>query len=680
MSIIYLSAASTNTDPGMTLVGGATIKACIDDAIGAPDDAVSYARGLGAAQTYWINPDIMPASVSIASVVLVTRMREAGGGANANFTPKIRIAGVAYNGVVYGNTAVTSWITQNDTWLTDPSTGLPWTTAGVNAITYGGTTAQVGDVMDISQQYLQVDFVPSSVRLGAARDNGSRLMRLFRRAVGTVELRAPLRFADAELLDDLAVTHFAMPTTHDYGAGSKVWQRAILRKLSEEVDLGSMTVKMSCLVLRDFLCLFWDTMVSEQPPGFSDGVARVDCGAGRLFTRASKAWIENAATALQGTKQVVEVTTNQEKNTTDGELFEGASTNSQIQASFANALTGWTSAGTGSNGSAIAADTTDLLYDSATSGNSIKFTAGNPIHVADLQITGTATAAIAANSIVALSIDHKDDSGAALSVAIQRGVDAKYFKNSDGTWQVAKTWNTITASTTSARWAANQIDVGAGATTLTVIVGIPTATGVAGQINHLYHVQLEVYRYPTSRIVTGAATVARVADLLTIENFHGKKVFINDRGYCSLTFTPEWNNTDLTGTPYLFIAYYDAGNLYRLFYNSATAAFVFRVRVGAVNVSASFAQVVTRGTPYELACRWVGADGEEDLAPYTISVFVNGVKGTDAVLAGIPISLPSAPLLYIGSDNTGANSADGWIRHFVIGQSVFSDEELADLP
>jgi len=89
---------------------------------------------------------------------------------------------------------------------------------------------------------------------------------------------------------------------------------------------------------------------------------------------------------------------------------------------------------------------------------------------------------------------------------------------------------------------------------------------------------------------------------------------------------------------------------------------------------------IQRGTTYDIGCRWTGADGEEDLAPYSISIFVNGVKGTDGLAPGIPTSLPAAPYFYIGSDQAGANNADGWFKHFVIGQSVFSDEEIADLP
>jgi hypothetical protein len=683
MSVIYLRPISTNTDPGGLFLktGGATVHDCIDDLVGAPDEATTMVSHTTIA--YWVVPETMPTALSIASVALITRVRERGGGVNSSFTPTIRIAGINYAGAVYGPTADNSWVYRTDTWLLDPSTGLAWTTTGVRAVLMGGTGVIVADEMDVTQQYLSVDFVPASVRIGAARDNGSRFTRLFRRPVALLDLKMPLRFGDAELLDDVTLTHFAYPTPDDLGAGSKPWQRVVLRKLSEELDLATLTMRSRFLVVRDYLALFWDTMIAEQPPAFSDGIARLDPGAGRTFTRASSAWIENAATAAQGTKQVVEVATNAEKQTTSGLLIENGRTNQQIQSSFKNALTGWTSAGTGSNGSAIAADTTDLLFEAVTSGNSVKFTAGTPIHVADLQVTGTATAAFNANSTVTVSIDHKDDSGAALSVAIQRGIDANYWRESDSTWQVAKTWNTMTASTTPARWASKNILPGVGATTLTAIIGIPTATGVAGQINHLYHVQIEGGstgatrgKFPTSRILTAAAAVARADDLLTVENFHGRRIFLPEHGYVYCEFMPEWASADAAAGPAVWAMYYSATLAFLLGY--VNPDFVFRF-IGAATVSATKTTTVVRDTVYKLGCRWTGPDAEEDLPAYTLSIFVNGVKGTDVVYAPAS-SFPSSPLLYIGTFQAGTNICDGWIRNFVIGQAVLSDEEMANLP
>jgi hypothetical protein len=300
--------------------------------------------------------------------------------------------------------------------------------------------------------------------------------------------------------------------------------------------------------------------------------------------------------------------------------------------------------------------------------------------VADRQITGTASAAIAASSIVSVSVDHKDDSGSPLYFAVQRGVDSKYVKTDGVNWQAGKVWHAMTTSLTPARYAFVQIDVGTSSTTLTVLVGVPTASGVAGQINHLYHVQVEVYPYPTSRIVTAAAAVTRAADSLTIENFHGKRVWMNERGYAHLVFIPEWNSADVTGVSrFLWSAFYDANNSFKLFYSGGTS-FKVRTRIAGVVVDTAVTQAVVRGGTYEIGFRWTGADGEEDLTPYTLSIFCNGVKGTDAVYAGPMPTMTSAPFLTIGSAEGAVNHCDGWIRHFVVGQAVFSDEEIADLP
>ena len=59
---------------------------------------------------------------------------------------------------------------------------------------------------------------------------------------------------------------------------------------------------------------------------------------------------------------------------------------------------------------------------------------------ADFTFAGTATAALAANSIVPVSIFRKDLSGVGLYFKLQRGFDAKYWRASDDTWQVGLTW------------------------------------------------------------------------------------------------------------------------------------------------------------------------------------------------------------------------------------------------
>jgi hypothetical protein len=74
-----------------------------------------------------------------------------------------------------------------------------------------------------------------------------------------------------------------------------------------------------------------------------------------------------------------------------GEYLEAARVNAIARSSFASGTTGLTFAGTGVNGSAIAVDTTDLLFEQITTVNSLRFTAGSP-HGAELRASFPATA------------------------------------------------------------------------------------------------------------------------------------------------------------------------------------------------------------------------------------------------------------------------------------------------
>jgi len=668
-----------------TAVGAVSKVDCIDELFGQHNDFTDFIQTVVASQTIRFSLSAMAAAISINSVTIrVWAQGAAGSVSGQGLQPYLRVSGGDYPGALH--ILSNSWTEVTDDYPTNPATSAQWLPSDLPNLVVGigndGTIAADSPVR-VTSVLIEVDYVPAPVLQSQAREAGSRRLRLLRRPIGTVRLRLPYRYADLEIGDVYPVEHFSLPTPRDAGAGPKRWQRWVLQVLSIEENLDEMNVTVMGLVTRDFYCTFWDTMISEESPALSQGIARLDAGAGRVFTRASKAWGGNAAAAAQGITQIVEVLDDTELLATSGEQIEAAATNHLIQSSFKNGTTGWTTSGTGSNGSAIATDTATLLFDSAVSGNSIKFTSGSPIHVADLYLQSTTTASIGASTVVTGSFDHLDDSGAALSYAIQRGVDSKWWRDSDQTWQVALTWNAMTVATSAVdRHRTKAIDVGAGATTLTLRVGVPTASGVAGQINHLYHAQIETGPYATGRILTTTATYTRAAAVLKVENVHGRRTLNNPQFSGHVQFLSEWSTSDLAAgaTRWLFDIQYDADNKYRVFYNQTTGAFIFRARIAAVNYDASKVTTVTRGTVYDIGWRAVGPEGEESLAPYTISVFVNGVKGTDANPGATPRGIPADSYIYWGSDGNGVNQCDGWLRHALLKAEALSDYEIADLP
>jgi hypothetical protein len=93
---------------------------------------------------------------------------------------------------------------------------------------------------------------------------------------------------------------------------------------------------------------------------------------------------------------------------------------------------------------------------------------------------------------------------------------------------------------------------------------------------------------------------------------------------------------------------------------------------------ASGDDIPVRGVKVKLAVRWVATDGELELQAYTHQIFVNGVKGTDVVVSGVPAINPTATI-YVGS-----NGDDSWgdarIRELDFSPLVLLDEELARRP
>src|SRR5260221_2912302 len=337
-----------------------------------------------------------------------------------------------------------------------------------------------------------------------------------------------------------------------------------------------------------------------------------------------------------------------DKHDIEGDLFESSSQNEIIQSAFKNGtFTGWTTSGTGSNGSAIAADSGDNLFATITDGSaqSVKFTAGNPVHAADMQVQGTATASQLATSIMTGSFWRKDDSGQPLWFAIQRAFDNNWWRESDQTWQAAKTWNPMTGgSSIPTRYITKQINVGANATTLTPFFGLPTAGAVAGQVNHLYHVQIEKKNYATSAIVTEATVVPRSADMLTVSNNTSARSWPEDWGTFRCKSRPWWSTSALPAGAKMTLAYvqHDANNYDWLYYDQASASFKFERKAGGVTYTATKAVTLTAFTTYNVACRWTSTFAELGLPAFTLSLFVwaggtsgAGSKGSDATAAAL---------------------------------------------
>lgn len=511
------------------------------------------------------------------------------------------------------------------------------------------------------------------------RDVLSRRLWPLRRGPGIFEVEVPLSLLDVDVLERIASEAEFGPAPSGVGWGGKKWQRRAFTIQRQEWDIGGRKVKLTLLDRRPLDVLLWDTACTDERNSAArqGGVARMMKGIGFTFSRQSNAWPVNPADPTA----VTYCSNNERAISQLGELLEEARTNECLRSSFASGTTGLTLAGTGTNGSAIAVDTADLFFDQATSANSLKFTAGSP-HAAELRATFPATASWATTP-ARVTIDHKTDNGEGLYWRLQRSGDSNYWNDGSGAWQAGSVDNACATSTSrdpANRTISKSITMDATSRTLTLSVFLQTS-GTASRVSHLYHAQIEKGTYPSSRIVTDAAAVTRVKTQLSHDVTTTLKSYDPALGAFWCQVTPDWSSTELGSTEDMYLYYMETNggaDHDALFYDASAGAWVFERKVGGSTYTASKTASVTRGTTYAIGCRWTGVEAELDLTAYTISVFVDGVKGTDATSAAPTFTSPET--LYRGSDSSFAKQANGLVREVRVFPYAPTDEEMARLP
>lgn len=508
------------------------------------------------------------------------------------------------------------------------------------------------------------------VQLGQARDVGSRRLLAFRRETASLTPQVLAQLLDAELLDEVGVSHFALPLQDQLGAGLAAWQYVPHRLMRSDFNLDAMFVQPELKDVRNQLVQFWDVGRSKRTNGVSlDGIARVDPGCTRLWTRASRAWVPNPVDGL-----VHEVQDSEEKVDDVGMLFERAATNGLTRSSFISQLTGWTV--TVAGGSSVTADASEpSIFEPGTTGYSAALNTG----AAGTAATATSpnTSSYPAATKISVSVDYREAAaGVNLKVRIRRNVDGRFWNGA--AWQVGSFDLTVTASTVNARAKWENIDVGAGATTITVQAAL--LAGGTNRIAFVKHVQVEDSPWATSRIVTDASTLTRAIDQLRVSNTTAARAWNRDRGTLLFRYRPAWTTAaPASSIFYLFDLTYDATNWFRVYYTTAggsAATLTFEIsRAGAV-AAATIAATLATGVDYRLAARWTSSLGELGLV-YKLSVYVDGVKGTDGDVSAFGLPIEADGELLIGIDVDVKYAADGNLFDIVHTQQVLTDAEIS---
>lgn len=514
---------------------------------------------------------------------------------------------------------------------------------------------------------------------GNVRDAHSRALNRVRGAMPPIEVRHPLRFIDHELLTTFGLTwNRGVNDDGTVGFGDETWRRRFLRKLASEIDLDALEEIATYQDVRPMLTTCWQTMHSllTGAGNAKDGIAATGVGTSLTVSRASSKCLDDPS------GRVITIGNNTDPLDARGWLIENAGENTLERSSYVSGMTGLVTFGVSAPGT-IAADTTDLLFDTA-SGNSIKLTADTP-HTADAGYTHPQTNTISANSTICVSIDHKDDGGEALAWRLQRDGDLLYWRESDQSWVAGLINNTLPVRAAITRDNSYPIPIGVSARKVTLSILQPSG-GTSARVNHAHHAQIDyvsggTHGWPSSRVVTDTAAVTRAADVVTIANDGDAShvIWTRERGTIEFEWIPLFDAGDVgsSATYYLLYLQYSAGHRWSAWYDKAAGELRFRVTVASTDYTAGIAITPVAGTVYRVALRWTGTEGELGLTAGTADIFIDGVKGT-AVVFGTPPTYTNAVSIYVGSSGGSAGTfANAAVRRLRFMPFCKSDAELA---
>ena len=511
-------------------------------------------------------------------------------------------------------------------------------------------------------------YVPSVSANIFPRETASRRVRWGRYPVGVVAFKARLDAADVELMEDFVVSHHALPHSSGSGVGKEDYERKLFRLIGGTINPNDLTVNVRGKDLTDYECTLQDTAVApwsvQSDTGQVEGPARLDRGCTRTYSRTGYVYLQET------NGHVVQLGANVEPIGPSGNLIEESKTNKLDNSSMTD-LTGvvpdsWTKEANAT----LAVYTDDLLFDSALTAQGIKVTRG--------ATTGHISQAVSGwDGDGCVSIDHLDGNNVGCWW-LYRNSAPNWWNNSTETWTAGQT-NQLPSVSEISRFKSATFDTSV-AYSYTLYIG--AEPGGAGANAVFFHAQLEDGWFASSRILTNDSVgepYTRSNPTLTISNDLGRRCWPADKGTLLFRFKPSWTSGAYGGGA-LNAGFFEIAHTtdyFRGYYDIDNEQWEFARYDGSTTATAVYAQSVTAGTEYHVAYRWMETGGELGLSNYTASIFVQGVKGTDALGSAV-VDEDADVDLTIG-DYTAANGtrADGYIYDIEIKKRALSDTEIA---
>jgi hypothetical protein len=531
---------------------------------------------------------------------------------------------------------------------------------------------------------IRIEGIPSDP--GVGREIGTALLRIARRPIRHTVMDLGPVLLDSELMDDLSLSHYGHPLTSILGdldldgfwrPGSEPWQRVLVQLTSIELRLMELVAEVHLRDRRWELTTFYDSGESQRTSAnIEDGVAILTWGGDRLYSRPSRAWLEDPGSGL-----VVLFVPNQRPIGRQGYSPESFSAQLLKRSSAVSGTTDLTKTGAGT---VIALAAADPLFDDSVTDQALLFTAGFPHSSANV-LEWPVSDSPPSDAILRFSIDHRDDPTATLQWQLERS-SGSHWNDTTESFQLGSFWNDLPIRTTRHRdKSAFKIPL-VGGDSMVLRLRQPSG-GTVNRQNIVFHVQLENngVGHVTSRIVSDEFGVARELQLYEVP-ITG---FYNLHGTFFCEFLPFWDAEDMDTTgnfPAIFEVRYLGDGLFDngwlLYYNGTGQTLTFECRIDGEAHVVSIPFVPVAGTLYQLMCRWLPIDqGAYGHSAATISVFVGEpgeVLAAHATRPGNPDESAGEtqdPHMYVGTSPEAA-AANGVMRRIWFTQQIFSDDEI----
>lgn len=626
-------------------------------------------------------------------------------GATKGWKAKLNINGTDYEHPD-GEQHNTSPETKSFTWLVSPATGDPFTRDEVNSAVLIWEAQGENDYYPkfVSLMGLQANIDPIPAKIDTARRLGSEVLLFQGKPVPYLQVRVPFVLGDAKLMREIAVSHDAIPKV-EQTLGFERWERSLLRIEEKAIDHDTDTFIFLLRDLRDVLRLLEFSGQAVTKGRSFDGMSIITPGVNPSFVRGTNDYQPDPFADI-----IQELKANEPPTNLEGILIQNRGTNRIINSAFSQGATdvfdNYTKVGLPAAGASIVEDPTTIYDDEAGVLRSVLFTGATTpadIYLEQDAILPTGDALTPEGGRHTLTITHEDIDGQPLSMWLRGkpvGFSENNFNPGDDSWATGNpTWFTLPVRSTPTRdriYApfATLHDVAQTAgfrDNLTVGVRFGVRTS-ANQRNRVYDLQIEggtivsgeELAFPRSRILTKTGPVVRDEAELSIPNRAATPVYYTKRGTGFCIIETLWNSSELPQAVgikrYVFGLPLTAGSSDALYYDADNEQFVFERILGGTSYKATFFYPqVSAGIPIRLAWRWISVEGDRDETPFSIQLYVDDVRGTDAS-PGQALSQPSLSNLYIGSfDGTNGQMLDGRIRRLKVSQEVLTLSRIKKL-